>query len=105
VVAPSTFGSEAAYQNTAEFTAAVLGIRGLQQLGLTACSVELRGDSITALTWAESGRFKSNLLGNASTVFILQNISIGVTVDRVTHITGDANWRADMLSRKGTIHQ
>jgi hypothetical protein len=59
------FGSDAAYQNTAEFTAVVLGIRGLQQLGITACSVELRGDSITALTWAESGRFKSDLVGNS----------------------------------------
>ena len=36
------FGTDAAYQNTAEFTAAVLGIRGLKQIGLTKCSVELR---------------------------------------------------------------
>jgi ribonuclease HI len=99
------FGTDAAFQNTAEFTAAVLGIRGLKQLGLTKCSVELRGDSITALSWAESGRFKSDLVGNASSVFILQNIYLEVTINRVKHIAGKDNWRADLLSRKGTIRQ
>lgn len=99
------FGADASYQNTAEFTAAVLGIRGLKQIGMTKCSVELRGDSVTALNWAEAGRFKGDLVGNASSVFILQNIYLGVTVDRVTHISGKSNWKADFLSRNGTTKE
>ena len=68
------FESEASFQNTAEFIAAVLGIRGLKQLGLQPESVCLRGDSVTALTWASTGRFKGELVGNAAVVLVLQNI-------------------------------
>ena len=43
------FKSNPAYQNTAEFIAAILGIRGLRHLGISTRSISLRGDSITAL--------------------------------------------------------
>jgi hypothetical protein len=63
------FGSGASYQNTAEFIAAVLGIRGLAKLNLKPRRINLRGDSISALTWAETGKFKGDLVGNASVIF------------------------------------
>ena len=97
------FGSDASYQNTAEFIAAILGIRGLAKLNLTPRKVNLRGDSITALTWAGSGKFKGDLVGNAAIIFILQGIYSDVTVDRVIHLPAEDNWRADYLSRGGTI--
>ena len=99
------FASEASYQNTAEFIAAVLGIRGLRQLGLHPDSVCLRGDSMTALTWASTGKFRGELVGNAAVVFILQNIHEKITISEVVHIAADENWRADYLSRGGTLNE
>ena len=97
------FASEASYQNTAEFIAAVLGIRGLRQLRLQPDSVCLRGDSMTALTWASTRRFRGELVGNAAAVFVLQNIYEKVTISEVIHIAAEDNWRADYLSRGGTL--
>lgn len=97
------FESEASFQNTAEFFAAVLGIRGLSQLGQQPESVCLRGDSITALTWASTGRFKGDLVCNASAVFVLQNIYKKVAVSEIVHLAAEHNWRADYLSRGGTM--
>jgi hypothetical protein len=97
------FESEASFQNTAEFIAAVLGIRGLKQLGLQPESVCLRGDSITALTWASTGRFKGELVGNAAAVFVLQNVYRKIAVSEIIHLAADKNWRADYLSRGGTM--
>ena len=99
------FASEASYQNTAEFIAAVLGIRGLRQLQLQPDSVCLRGDSMTALTWASTGRFRGELVGNAAADFILQNIYEKVTIGEVIHIAAEDNWRADYLSRGGTLSE
>jgi hypothetical protein len=98
------FASEASYQNTAEFIAAVLGIRGLRQLGLHPKSVCLRGDSMTALTWASTGKFRGELVGNAASVFVLQNVFEKITISEVVHIAADDNWRADYLSRRGTMN-
>ena len=77
------FASEASYQNTAEFIAAVSGNRGLRQLQLQPDSVCLRGDSMTALTWASTVKFRGELVGNAATVFVLQNIYEEVTISEV----------------------
>jgi hypothetical protein len=99
------FGSEARYQNTAEFLGPILGIEGLKELGLTAKSIHLRGDSITALTWASTEKFKGELVSNAASVFILQGILSGVSVGKVTHLSAEENWRTDLLSRGGTIEQ
>jgi hypothetical protein len=38
-----------------------------------------------------TGKLKIDLVGNASSVFILQNIFLGVKVDRVKHISGTYN--------------
>ena len=97
------FDSEASYQNTAEFIAAVLGIRGLKQLGLKPRNVCLRGDSITALTWASTSRFRGGLVGNAAAAFILQNIYEKISISEVVHLAAADNWRADFLSRGGTM--
>lgn len=84
------FQSNPSCQNTAEFMAAILGIRGFRQLHLKPGNVRLRGDSITALKRAESGKFKEELAGNASVIFILQGIY-------------EKNWQTHYLPRGGTI--
>ena len=38
------FGSEAKYQNSAEFLGPIIGIEGLEELGVEAKSIHLRGD-------------------------------------------------------------
>jgi hypothetical protein len=83
----------------------ILGIEGLQELGVTPKSVHLRGDSITALTWASTEKFKGNLVSNAASVFILQGILTGVSVGGVTHLSAEDNWRTDFLSRGGTMSE
>ena len=99
------FGSEAKYQNSAEFLGPILGIEGLKELGVEAKSIHLRGDSITALTWASSEKFRGDLVSNAASVFILQGILTGVTVGGVTHLSAENNWRTDFLSRGGSMEQ
>jgi hypothetical protein len=98
------FGSDASYQNTAEFIAATLGIRGLSAFLWTPDeSVELRGDSITALTWGRKRGVRSPLATNASVLFALQCLAMKVDIGTVTHIPAEENWRADKLSRGVTI--
>jgi hypothetical protein len=96
-------GSEAKFQNTAEFIGIILGIEGLHELGINAQSVHLRGDSITALTWASTVKFKGCLVGNAASVFIIQGIVREVKIGKVTHLSAEDNWRADYLSRGGSL--
>jgi hypothetical protein len=97
------FESDASFQNTAEFIAAVLGIRGLRQLGKQPESVCLRGDSITALTWASTGRFRGEVVGNAAAVFVLQNLFEKVAISEVVHLAAENNWRVNYLSRGGNV--
>lgn len=63
----------------------------------------LKGDSITALTLADTKRFGGDLVGPASMIFILQSVSLGVVVTAVEIVSGINNWRADMLSRGKAI--
>ena len=60
---------------------------------------------MTALTWASTGRFRGELVGNADAAFILQNIYEKVTISEVIHIAAEDNWRADYLSRGGTLSE
>ena len=91
------------HQNTAEFITLTLGIRGLYLLGKldpqTQNSVHLRGDSESALTWAKTGRFRSLICYNASTIFILQNQLLNVVVASTENIFNRGNKAADYLSR------
>jgi hypothetical protein len=96
------FGVDASHQNTAEFLAATLGIRGLMAFeGFSASSksIEMRGDSVTALDWSIKRKAKSVLATNASIFYALQCMGLGVEVTTVTHLSAAQNWKADMLSR------
>jgi hypothetical protein len=96
------FGNDSENQNTAEFITLLLGLRGLGvmgKLGDTQASVHLRGDSVTALTWAHTGRFRSMKVLNAAALFILQNQLLRVVVSSVEHIPAADNEPADFLSR------
>ncbi len=64
-------------------------------------NVEMRGDSMAALTWTKTERFRSDLVGNAAAVFTLTSIDAETQVSRMTHIAAEDNKRADTLSRMG----
>jgi hypothetical protein len=99
------FGEDSSFQNVSEFMAATMGLAGLRLLLANAGSteplgnVEMRGDSIAALTWTKTERFRSDLVGNAAAVFTLASIDAETQVSKMTHISAKANERADALSR------
>ena len=99
------FCDDSAHQNTAEFIAGVMSIRGLMVLCPTCKRVMLRGDSVSALTWADTKRFRGDLVGPASMVFILQSVMLGVEVTAVQHIPAEENWRTDMFSRDHSLDE
>jgi hypothetical protein len=74
-------------------------MRGLSRLGYDGCPVLLRGDSKSALSWAYTERFRSDLVGPAASVFILQNMASGNEVVDYQHLPAARNWRAAGLSR------
>jgi hypothetical protein len=99
------FGADASFQNTAEFIAAALGIRGLGAFAGAGQAIELRGDSITALTWAGKRSVRSSLASNASVFYSLQCLASEIGIARIIHLSSQMNWRADMLSRGSSLSE
>jgi hypothetical protein len=93
------FGSDAQYQNCAEFTTAVVGIVIAHKYMLDTSAITLRGDSVTALQWAESTRFRSTRVTQAACVFVFATTVYGVDQVQTTHLPKELNTRCDDLSR------
>ena len=71
----------------------------MRRLGITDLTVGLRGDSVTALSWAEKERYTGSIVTNASVLFTLMVLSWKVEVSFVQAIPGEDNSEADHLSR------
>jgi hypothetical protein len=95
------FGVDSSYQNLSEFIGAVLSVIGQVVLGFTGASLALRGDSVTALTWAITERPRGAIVTNAAMVWTLLCIATDINVKEVTHIAGADNEKCDRLSRRG----
>jgi hypothetical protein len=67
---------------------------------LSGRSIALRGDSITALTWAITERPRGSIVSNASMVWTLLCVATDLDVNEVTHIAGKDNSNCDRLSRR-----
>ena len=93
------FGTDSSFQNVAEYIGGLVGLIGLIKLGISNVAVEFRGDSLTALSWAKKEKSKGKLVSNAAIVFSLLCIRFGLNVQDTTHISGEENWRCDVLSR------
>ena len=74
------FGADSSFQNTAEYIGCILGLAGLALLGVRDADVEIRGDGVAALAWAETERPRGELVTNASMVFTLLAISFNLDV-------------------------
>ncbi|KAJ1437277.1 hypothetical protein B484DRAFT_428363 [Ochromonadaceae sp. CCMP2298] len=110
------FGEDSRFQNVAEFLAIICAVRGLQKLREGWLMVNdrapdrliLRGDSMSALSWAENSRFRSDIATNAAIVFIMLGISAEIHIQGTVHVPAEENGRADYLSRmheKGKIRE
>ena len=56
-------------QNLSEFLGITLGTIGLVNLRFSNTDSEIRGDSISALTWTETERYRGERIINASMIF------------------------------------
>ena len=95
------FGEDSSFQNLSEFLGAILAVLGQIALGFRGRSVALRGDSVTALTWAITERPRRERVTKAAMVLSLLCIAAGVDVKEVTHIAGTENKNCNRLSRRG----
>jgi hypothetical protein len=95
------FGVDSGYQNTAEFIAAALCVRGVVVMGLQKEPLALQGDSISALSWAQKDRVRSATASAAGVFYVFQNIAWGIGISAIFHASHDDNWKADHFSREG----
>jgi hypothetical protein len=63
-------------------------------------AVMLRGDSVSALRWAESRRFRSDLILNVSTIFVLQATVTGIPVSFTKHRPAEQHEPCDYLQNR-----
>lgn len=95
------FKEDSSFQNLAEFIGAITVIIGGIMIGCRGQSMDLRGDSVTALTWAVTERARGNLATNAAMIWTSLCIAADVNVQEGIHIPGVDNDRCDQLSRRG----
>ena len=91
---------DSSYQNTCEFTAVLLGVLALAQLGARHVSIRLCGDSRTSLAWGKDGHFSGRLCQRASLVYLLAGLLFDIVVTEAVHIPGVDNYICDALSRQ-----
>ena len=63
------------------------------------CS-DLRGDSVSALQWANTSRFNSESVNRAAILFTLLLVRQRVVIANVEHVAGECNGICDDLSRR-----
>jgi hypothetical protein len=90
-----------------EYIASIAAVRGAQQLRDEGLTIDgkapegdwLRGDSVTALKWAEEGKVNSELALNASMLSALNTVTARMQVLATRHLPAELNLNADLLSR------
>ncbi|KAJ1405073.1 hypothetical protein B484DRAFT_404565, partial [Ochromonadaceae sp. CCMP2298] len=101
------FGTDASFQNVAEYIAAIAAVRGAKLLrdrgllidGAPPKGIWLKGDSMTALSWMDKGRVKSTLAINASMVAVMQSVHSNMPVLGGFHVPAESNPLANEISR------
>ena len=97
------FGEDSGYQNTSEFLKAIIGILTCLRTTEAAEShvvIDLRGDSVSALQWANTSRFNSESVNRAAILFTLILVRQRVVIANVEHVAGECNGICDDLSRR-----
>jgi hypothetical protein len=101
-ITPLHFGDDASFQNTDEYIASLLCVRGLAALGGSDQPVLFRGDSVSALTWIEKGSVHSGRALRAAVMWAQYVVTYGVIIADTVHLAARVNTRADILSRQGS---
>lgn len=94
------FGKDSSFQNLAEFIGAIVAVIGFVTMGGKGKNLTLRGDSITALTWAYTEKTRGPTARNAAIVWTLLCIAADVHIADTTHLPGKLNVTCDVLSRR-----
>jgi hypothetical protein len=100
------FGSDASYQNTAEFIAVVVGLMAYldrltkEEQEMQDLPVILQGDSVSALNWAEKARFTGTRVECAASLYMMLVVRHRIRVVHTIHEAGDKNTICDALSRR-----
>ena len=96
---PIDFGSDSAYQNVSEFIGVVFGLLMLHAMEIQHVGIFLQGDSVSAMRWAETERFRGILSKPAAMVHLRLCLEFGYEVTGVDHVCGTDNELTDRLSR------
>jgi hypothetical protein len=72
------FEDDSSYQNLSEFLGAVIAVIGHISLGGRGQTIALRGDSVTALTWAITERPRGTIVTNAAMIWTLLAVAADV---------------------------
>ena len=95
-------GEDSSFQNLAEFIGAIVAVVVGIMLGWRGQSVDLRGDSITALTWAVTERARGKIVTYAAMIWATLCVAADINVREGIHLPGIDNDRCNQLSRRGT---
>ena len=95
-----SFEDDSQYQNLAEFLGAIVAVAGHAVHGRHGQSLMLRGDSITALTWAVTERTRGSIVTKAAMVWAQLCVATDCHIAEVQHIAGTDNKLCDSLSRR-----
>lgn len=98
-IAQLRFGEDSSFQNTAEFVAGVVGLVILSKIGKRDSFVSFRGDSRSALSWLEEGKFRSNVITRAAFLYVHICTSCEYVILESSYLSSAMNYRADYLSR------
>jgi hypothetical protein len=92
-------GVDSSYQNSMEFIGIVLGVAVAVRYGYRNISLIIKGDSMSALCWAEKGMLRSMHIRRASTMLVMLTVTFGIEIVDSVHIPGIDNIICDRLSR------
>jgi len=93
------FEDDSSFQNTAEFMAAVMSVIGLIRYGGAGQPSLMRGDSKSALSWADKKRYRGNLAVPAGFLFNYVWIHYKVLLCKCVHLPAEENLACDDLTR------
>ena len=79
-----------------------LGCLALASLGVRHARIQLKGDSLTSLSWSKSGRFVGNLCTRTAIILMVTCVLYDYTIVDAIHVPGDQNVTCDNLSRMVT---
>jgi hypothetical protein len=99
------FGEEAAFQNCAEHITLVVGLVLAKRAGLPMSAIFCRGDSVTALSWAEEHHFRGVRVSRAAAVYVVATQLYGIDRLVTIRLPKEVNTRADDLSRGATSEE